>query len=162
MKKCIFVGYPTGYKGWLFYNPATKKNIISERAVFDERSFSGLQQIGSINLWPENAPPPPSELTDLPDFGGDDDDAPNQPNHTPDLPPDAPAASNMPTLHSDPPTTPKPGPTITLFPDSPPHTPEPPAPSLLPPTSPPVPKKRTGRSAPPPEHQPELSCFHQW
>ena len=25
MEKCTFVGSPTGYKGWLFYNPATKK-----------------------------------------------------------------------------------------------------------------------------------------
>ena len=62
MEKCIFVGYPTGYKGWLFYNLSTKKTIISERAVFDERSFPGLKQTGSINLWPENAPPPPPEL----------------------------------------------------------------------------------------------------
>jgi len=141
MEKCIFVGYPTGYKGWLFYNLSTKKTIISERAVFDERSFPGLKQTGSINLWPENAPPPPPELTDLPDFGGDDDDAPNQPNHTPDLPPDTPPAPNAPTLHSDPPTTPKPEPTITPLPDSPPHTPEPPAQSPLPPAPPPAPKK---------------------
>ena len=34
--KCIFIGYPQGYKGWKFYNPATKKVIISERADFDE------------------------------------------------------------------------------------------------------------------------------
>ena len=30
MEKCIFIGYPDGYKGWKFYNPETKKVIISE------------------------------------------------------------------------------------------------------------------------------------
>ncbi len=48
-KKCIFVGYPSGYKGWQFYNPVTKKFIISERAIFDERSFPGLSQ--DITSW---------------------------------------------------------------------------------------------------------------
>src|ERR671929_620035 len=37
MEKCIFIGYPAGYKGWKFYNPETKKVVISERADFDER-----------------------------------------------------------------------------------------------------------------------------
>ena len=41
MEKCIFVGYPVGYKGWRFYNPETKKFIICERAEFDERVFLG-------------------------------------------------------------------------------------------------------------------------
>ena len=48
MEKCIFIGYPTGYKGWKFYNPATKKTIISERAIFDERYFPGLKNWSSI------------------------------------------------------------------------------------------------------------------
>jgi hypothetical protein len=37
MEKCIFIGYPEGYKGWLFYNPLTRKMVVSERAEFDER-----------------------------------------------------------------------------------------------------------------------------
>ena len=32
MEQCVFVGYPSGYKGWKFYNPSTKKYIISEQA----------------------------------------------------------------------------------------------------------------------------------
>ena len=36
MEKCIFIGYPDGDKGWKFYNPITRKTIISERAEFDE------------------------------------------------------------------------------------------------------------------------------
>ncbi len=50
MEKCIFVGYPSGYKGWQFYNPVTKKFIISERAIFDERSFPGLSRTSPVDL----------------------------------------------------------------------------------------------------------------
>jgi len=39
MEKCVFIGYPQGYKGWKFYNPTTKKVVISERTDFDERYF---------------------------------------------------------------------------------------------------------------------------
>src|SRR3954470_12483895 len=42
MEKCVFVGYPPGYKGWKFYNPTTKHTFISERADFDE-CFFGLK-----------------------------------------------------------------------------------------------------------------------
>ena len=42
MEKCAFIGYPEGYKGWKFYNPQTRKVIISERADYDERyNYSG-------------------------------------------------------------------------------------------------------------------------
>jgi hypothetical protein len=44
MEKCIFIGYPPDYKGWKFYNPATKKSVISERAQFDERYFLGIKE----------------------------------------------------------------------------------------------------------------------
>jgi GAG-pre-integrase domain len=36
MEKCIFVGYPQGYKGWTFYNPTTKQTIISEQAELNK------------------------------------------------------------------------------------------------------------------------------
>ncbi|OAX32542.1 hypothetical protein K503DRAFT_843119 [Rhizopogon vinicolor AM-OR11-026] len=39
MEKCVFIGYPQGYKGWKFYNPTTKKTVIAERANFDARHF---------------------------------------------------------------------------------------------------------------------------
>src|ERR1700749_2959425 len=42
MQKAIFVGYPAQYKGWEFYNPFTKKLVLSDRADFDERVFPGL------------------------------------------------------------------------------------------------------------------------
>ena len=41
MEKCIFIGYPEGVKGWRFWNPDTKKVVISERADFDERYMYG-------------------------------------------------------------------------------------------------------------------------
>src|SRR5882757_11317555 len=44
MEKCIFIGYPDGYKGWKFYNPTTKKAVIAERADFDERYFLGRKE----------------------------------------------------------------------------------------------------------------------
>ena len=42
-EKCIFIGYPEGVKGWRFWNPETKKVIISERAEFDERYMYNVQ-----------------------------------------------------------------------------------------------------------------------
>ena len=37
IEKCIFIGYPDGYKGWKFYNPVTNKVIICEHADLDEQ-----------------------------------------------------------------------------------------------------------------------------
>src|SRR6266404_2828743 len=61
MEKCVFIGYPQGYKGWKFYNPVTKKVIISERADFDERFF--MLQKHSV---PQLPPPRPESLIDPP------------------------------------------------------------------------------------------------
>ena len=44
MEKCIFIGYPEGYKGWKFYNPEIKKVVICERAEFNER-YSYLEKL---------------------------------------------------------------------------------------------------------------------
>jgi hypothetical protein len=30
IEKCVFVGYPSEYKAWEFYNPVTRKMVISE------------------------------------------------------------------------------------------------------------------------------------
>ena len=42
-QKCVFIGYPTQYKAWLFWNPVTKKEVLSNTAEFDERYFPGLK-----------------------------------------------------------------------------------------------------------------------
>ncbi|KAA1478486.1 hypothetical protein DENSPDRAFT_754318, partial [Dentipellis sp. KUC8613] len=64
MEKCLFIGYPEGYKGWRFYNPRTKKILICERATFDERDFPGLSLSG-IRSQPSLTPPAsaPRDLT---------------------------------------------------------------------------------------------------
>ena len=77
MEKCVFIGYPEGYKGWKFYNPLTKKVIISERAEFDERhTYSGdilsLPKDTHVHLPPMV---PVSETAPIPD---DDNDPPPQ------------------------------------------------------------------------------------
>ena len=40
-RKCIFVGYPPEHKGWLFYDWTTKRTLVSDAAIFDERVFPG-------------------------------------------------------------------------------------------------------------------------
>lgn len=80
MQKCIFIGYPEGYKGWKFYNPETKKVIISERAEFDERYFPGLK--GEKSSTQPGQPLPldplePSDTVQVQDLGGDGGLPPN-------------------------------------------------------------------------------------
>ena len=55
VEKCVFLGYPTGYKGWKFYNPTTRKVIISETAQFDERWFPGLSK-AKMDAIPDSFP----------------------------------------------------------------------------------------------------------
>jgi hypothetical protein len=60
MEKCVFLGYPSGYKGWLFYNPNTQKYIISKQAEFDERVFPGLSKykaLSPVDLTPPGSAP---------------------------------------------------------------------------------------------------------
>jgi hypothetical protein len=57
MEKCVFIGYPQGYKGWKFYNPTTKKTVISERADLDERYFPLSKRPTSASF-----PPPVQQL----------------------------------------------------------------------------------------------------
>ena len=92
MEKCIFVGYPQGYKGWTFYNPTTKQTMISERAEFDEQYFPGLKQ---TPLTPEPFELlPPITFNPVLDSEGDSntEDAPANPpcSPSPELPPDIP------------------------------------------------------------------------
>ena len=67
MEKCIFIGYPSGYKGWRFYNPTSKKFIIAETAQFDERYFPGLSKsISPPSLAPIVSSPPQPSVIHLP------------------------------------------------------------------------------------------------
>ena len=136
MEKCIFIGYPQGYMGWKFYNPDTKKVLISERADFDEHFF--MLQKHSVPHLPSHRPeslletpsPPfvrlPETLDDsmddlgdlqssqLPVHGGGGSTASDLPpvrSQTPQTPPS--------TYLSLPPSSPSPSKPITL-PDTPP------------------------------------------
>ena len=60
MEKCVFIGYPAGYKRWKFYNPTTRKLVISEGADFDERYYPGLKGAHSSS--------PPLSLSLIPCF----------------------------------------------------------------------------------------------
>ena len=73
-EKSIFIGYPQGYKGWLFYNPLTK--IISNRTDFDECVFPGLSRNAPPIPPPISSPPsliaiPLLDEGDIPDLVGD-------------------------------------------------------------------------------------------
>jgi transposase InsO family protein len=75
MEKCIFIGYPEGFKGWKFYNPNTKKVIISERADFDERYTWSGTLAKPPNLSAPDSSPNYTELTPIPPI--EDDESPN-------------------------------------------------------------------------------------
>ena len=55
MGKCVFIGYPQGYKGWKFYNPTMKKVVISERADFDKKYFPMSKHFTSPSFAPPSA-----------------------------------------------------------------------------------------------------------
>ena len=135
MEKCIFIGYPSGYKGWRFYNLTTKKFIIAETAQFDERYFPGLSKsISPISTTPIVSSPPQPSIVQLPlpaeEMGEhpvqnslpnrtNEDEALSQPNSppqpiAPQLPLDLPNRSPSP---SPPPSPP---------PEAPPRVPTPP------------------------------------
>jgi hypothetical protein len=109
-QKCIFVGYPPGYKGWKFYNPTTKKFIISECAEFDECYFPGLTK--SSNTAPiQLLPSLDSDSTELEEIMPFPDAEPVLPSTAVDYPV---------TSYSSPPHTP-----VGTMPPSMPSTPGP-------------------------------------
>ena len=144
-EKCVFVGYPSGYKGWKFYNPTTKKLLISERADFDERYFPGLSsaKMNAIPplFSPAGAPPDPprsQEVSPLSDEGGERnlrsippplDSPPVTPILAPVHPPAMPLAPDVPERPLDAPAAP-----------------DPPAP----PPAPPITPRRSARARKPP------------
>lgn len=123
-RKCVFVGYPEGVKGWLFWDLHARKFIISSHVQFDERYYPG-NSTKAIDLFPD---------LDMPDQGGDEDDSVDlEPVHASispedddnDAPPKPPAPPQAPSLPSTP------GPTPT-----PPKSPAPPSTPVRTPTAP--------------------------
>ena len=81
MEKCIFIGYPEGYKAWKFYCLESKKVIILEWADFDKHFFIN-QRHSTPHIPPPCSesllePSPPSIY--LPDIF---DNAPECPSHS--------------------------------------------------------------------------------
>jgi len=78
MEKCVFMGYPSSYKGWKFYNATTQKHLISEHAEFDEGIFPGLAKYKATSPadhTPPGSPPlvPVSTSVPMLDLEGDSD-----------------------------------------------------------------------------------------
>ncbi len=131
-EKCIFIGYLPDYKGWKFYNPATKRTVISERAVFDERYFPGLKNWSAV---PSYRSVPPTTGTPLILNSGLDEDALPAPPTLPMLPkPRLEGEEPAPAVENAPPALP-----LGVQVDSVPAPPPPsiPAPSVRPAVQPP-------------------------
>ena len=64
-EKCVFVGYPAQYKGWEFYNPSTRRFVLSDRADFDERVCPGISGYTPNQVtFPSTPPAPPASNTE--------------------------------------------------------------------------------------------------
>src|ERR1700719_4068920 len=70
-KKCIFVGYPDGFKAWRFWDPIGQKITISSHAVFGEMCFPG-NSTTAIDLLSPTPSQPPSPTHVVLHQGGDD------------------------------------------------------------------------------------------
>ena len=90
-EKCVFIGYPSNYKAWLFWNPVTKKEVVSNSAEFDERFFPGT------STKPIDWPVPsaaPSEFSDPVDQVGAQNNISFDPPRPPAIP-DVPVAPEV-------------------------------------------------------------------
>jgi len=114
-QKCVFIGYPSEYKGWEFYNPLTKKIIVSNSADFDERTFPGLTKssdspLPSFYVPSSSVPEVPIPARDVPEQVGDLH-SDNGPAHSPGPDPDPQVPpSTEPSPPVDPPAPPSPPP----------------------------------------------------
>lgn len=118
--ECAFVGYPDDHKAWRFYDPKSRKVILSRDAVFDETSFFYPPRVGA----------PPPALAPKPDYKTlrkflDDDDSDEPP------PGGAPVLAHIPVPAPAPAVPGTPPPVAAPFP--PPVTPPRPATPPLPP-----------------------------
>jgi len=66
MRKCIFVGYPDGIKGWKFYDPETQKLIVSNDVKFNELTFLGTRPLPSYTTHSESISIPVEDNPDIP------------------------------------------------------------------------------------------------
>ena len=64
--QCILIGYPRDYKGWSFWDPARRKELISDSAVFRESVFP-FRKPGLSGVDCSVDPSPPVSTSFLPD-----------------------------------------------------------------------------------------------
>jgi hypothetical protein len=67
-RRCIFIGYPEDYKGWRFWDPERRVEVISDSAEFAEDQFPGTMRGHLTYDIPEETrqQPPPNELNTTP------------------------------------------------------------------------------------------------
>ena len=77
-RKCVFLGYPFGKKGWKLFDLDTKELFVSRDVKFFEDVFP-FGNPGAVNIIPENIVPTVNvEIdSDFADFVDDDADLPN-------------------------------------------------------------------------------------
>jgi len=137
MEKAIFVGFPVQSKGWEFFNPITKKFILSDQADFDERVFPRLRtRLPDPPLFPPSFSDEPSPSS-LVQFIPDDDDQPHK--QVGDLVGDVDDPDPLDPIPDPVPLPPAPAPLPA------PHIPAP-APLPVPPPAPEPAIRRSGRS----------------
>jgi len=100
-KECVFIGYPEDHKAWRFYDPITRKVIISRDVVWDENKFLYPPKIGAQQPPVPTAAQPPIPAPLLRFLDEDDIDAP-----LPDHAPVDPVAPAEPIAQHAPPVTP--------------------------------------------------------
>ena len=110
-RRCIYLSFETGYKGWHCYYPITKCTIISCNVIFNESKFPGLSTSSPTNhesllpaptLTPREAAIPPDIVQDLQDPNPAPDpsneDLKDQPIPNPDPLPPIPPVPDQPHL----------------------------------------------------------------
>jgi transposase InsO family protein/predicted RNA binding protein YcfA (HicA-like mRNA interferase family) len=95
-RRCIFIGYPPDYKGWVFWDPERGTAIVSDSVIFAEEKFPGKirGKIGTDLL--DDVPVPESPSL-----------SPQIPSHPP-VPPPPPAPLTLNPTYPDPPEPPSP------------------------------------------------------
>ncbi len=60
--QCVLIGYPTDYKGWHFWDPTARREVISDSAVFRESVFPFRQpSLSAIDRHTDANPPAVSD-----------------------------------------------------------------------------------------------------
>jgi hypothetical protein len=68
--QCVLIGYPLDYKGWKFWDPLGRKEVISDSAIFCESVFP-FRKASLSGLGPSSGSsplPPPPVASSLPPF----------------------------------------------------------------------------------------------